>query len=541
MPHSGGGELSPPSDNSMLNMDEDVLLMDNEMEFIDFIESRSELHSTDECFKLFTLPSIAINNLKQIIERGYIQSCPKTKKIISARTAGFCADYLKFRGCDVAYYANNLNNARFSYTDYPPFIVLIESKDRNITALRDMQIGKLLFNKNVPGVKLLEKRGKNRLAVEFDNVTNANCFLDSDMDVINNWRTFIPSHLISCKGIIRNVDPMLSDEDIKNTLQTDNGSRVLSVRRFRRRVTTDSTKSQGMEDSTAPAGSQFSFINTGSVVVTFSGSSIPKRVSIYYSIRYPELYIQPVIQCHKCLRYGHTHKICKSKLRCPACAEEHALSVCPKKDSPCCLYCKGTHSTNESGISLAERSCDEYLTQKKMKEIMAVYNLSSFEAAKLVYKPKDKSPPTRLNDNRSFPAISGTSFSIEKNPNTLTNYNIATAKTGKKNFSFTKQIYKPQNSASTPKRRNEVPSELLFYSSGRLPDTYTKRVCSTQEEFDSIVIPNLPSTSNQSDNSTLLNSIPYSHKNNAQLVTIAATNINKAFNAHIVNTSNNKQ
>ena len=525
MPLLGGGEFSPPSDI------EDIELLDDEMvslstviDLINFIESKPEFKATERFFNQIGIPASNVPQLKLIVEQGFIQEGVNVKRILKSYTTSICAEYLKFRGCEVNYYPNNLNNARFVISDYPPFIVIIESKEKNITGLRDMQIGKLLFTKNIPGIKQLEKRGRNRLAIEFDNPNNANAFLDSDMDIINGWRTFIPSHLISCKAIIRNIDPYLAEEDIKEVLTTDNGSKVLGVKRLRRRVISEDEKSQS---------SNVNYVNTASIVVTFSGSSLPKRVSIYYSFRYPELYIQPVVQCHKCLRYGHTSKMCQGKQRCPACAQEHSISNCSDKDHPSCIFCKGNHFSSEAGTPVSNRTCVEFLKQKKIKEIMAVYNLSNFEAVQLISEnQKTNNPLIRLNDNHSFPSIGDTEKSFFRNPNSLNNYNKATSSPPKRNFKFTKHVHK-ESIVNTPKRRNELPSELLFFPNGQLPDSYNKRTCTSQTSFDTVPLENnvthlpLPSSDNRSQGDTLEHNIKGTSTSHKAL--IAGTHTNNAY------------
>ena len=304
----------------------------------------------------------------------------------------------------------------------------------------------------------------------------------------------------------------MSEQDIKQVLSTDNGSTVLGVRRLRRRVLSDGTDSQtptNGDTSSAP----FNFVNTASVVVTFSGSSLPRRVSIYYSFRYPELYVQPVIQCHKCLRYGHINKMCVGKVRCPACAEEHGIQNCPNKDHPKCLYCKGLHLTNESGTPLSKRSCEEFAKQRKIKEMMAVYNISTYEAAQLTHDSnRTNNPLIRLNDKQTFPSIGESENIFVRNPNSLNNYNKAVSDNPKRNFRFTKQLHKPAIS-NTPKRRNDLPSELLFYKNGRLPDSYSKRTCFVQEPFDAVSYQSQESVgnpNNDSSNNTTTSSLPSS-------------------------------
>ena len=150
--------------------------------------------------------------------------------------------------------------------------------------------------------------------------------------------------------------------------------------------------------------------------------------------------------------------------------------MCANKDNPVCSFCKGSHYSNEIGTPLSLRSCPEFLKQKRMKEMMAVYNLSNFEAMELIGGEQNKNRLMRLNDNQVFPSLSGTEVVFNKDPNTLGNFSKALMQNAKKNFNFTRTSYSPVRPFS-PKRRNEVPSELLFFPNGNLPEGVTKRSC----------------------------------------------------------------
>nr|CAH7754458.1 unnamed protein product [Callosobruchus chinensis] len=74
---------------------------------------------------------------------------------------------------------------------------------------------------------------------------------------------------------------------------------------------------------------------------------------------YVSNYIQKVILCHNCMRYGHLGKQCKSKPKCAKCFEEHSTSSCNHiPDDPKCFYCEGNHYTFEM------RKCDEFHVQR---------------------------------------------------------------------------------------------------------------------------------------------------------------------------------
>nr|CAH7712778.1 unnamed protein product [Callosobruchus chinensis] len=96
---------------------------------------------------------------------------------------------------------------------------------------------------------------------------------------------------------------------------------------------------------------------------------------------YVSNYIQKVILCHNCMRYGHLGKQCRSKPRCAKCFEEHSTSTCNHiPDDPKCFHCEGNHYTFEM------RKCDEFLRQQNIKSLMATTNISYKDAEKSVPK-----------------------------------------------------------------------------------------------------------------------------------------------------------
>ena len=190
------------------------------------------------------------------------------------------------------------------------------------------------------------------------------------------------------------------------------------------------------------------------------------------------MYISYVIQ-----RYGHPQKICKSQQRCPACAKDHDLSSCPTRDKPVCVFCKKEHYSTEKGTTLAERSCSEFLKQKEIKQIMAIHNLSYYEASKATQGKINPPRSFRFGDLNEFPQLRNHDSTYDNIPNQLQNFSGVTSNPAiKKSFKFTRNVSFMQFS-SKPKRRNEVPSELLFYHNGRLPDSYSKRPCNSDNNM----------------------------------------------------------
>lgn len=74
-------------------------------------------------------------------------------------------------------------------------------------------------------------------------------------------------------------------------------------------------------------------------------------------------YIFPVVQCFKCLRYGHTKNQCSGKERCKRCGKDHVDDGNYSSELKC-ANC-GTEHTATS------KECESYLKQKYIRRLNA--------------------------------------------------------------------------------------------------------------------------------------------------------------------------
>ncbi|KAK9680995.1 hypothetical protein QE152_g38654 [Popillia japonica] len=243
-----------------------------------------EIKVSDEEVRILSEISISkviYDELKAIVKQGYYVS-PETEemRILLNDNAVKSTKKLIEINSDFEKVSGNSKESQILYSerksllevgscdkyDLPPYQVYIESKGKNIGQLRDMAIENLLLNSRVEGVKRVDTRGRNRVAIKFLNLKAANKFLASDFLEKNKYDGFIPNHLVSCKCVIRNIDTNIYEEFLQENLKAESNRSVIAVKRIRRKVQ--------MFDQKA------NMVNTASVIVTFRGKSLPKFATI---------------------------------------------------------------------------------------------------------------------------------------------------------------------------------------------------------------------------------------------------------------------
>lgn len=142
----------------------------------------------------------------------------------------------------------------------------------------------------------------------------------------------IPTALLKNEGKIRTVPYRYTDQQIFEKL------RHLGVVSVRRQYSLRKT-----EDGSVVRGPR------GVIVLTFKEDvSLPTRVMLG-DFSYPvEEYLEPPLQCHNCMRYGHCYKVCRGTVRCRKCAGPHRIKECTVKEMRC-ANCYGPHRATYPG------------------------------------------------------------------------------------------------------------------------------------------------------------------------------------------------
>ncbi|KAG5893307.1 hypothetical protein JTB14_001714 [Gonioctena quinquepunctata] len=224
--------------------------------------------------------------------------------------------------------------------DTPPYIIIVESTDKNIGSLHPMKVGRILRNSGVEGIDKITRKGRNKIGIEFINHITANNLTRNGVLQEQEWKAYIPITLVSCKAC-----------------------KILAARRLNKR---EHNKTKDTVE----------YVPDDKVLLTFQGKKIPESIQFDYVELRVQVYKSPVLQCTNCLRYGHTKKQCRSKIRCPKCTEEHEETEC-QKQVPKCIYCGLEHTA-------LDRNCKERERQKKIKEIIAYNNKSYYETCAMV-------------------------------------------------------------------------------------------------------------------------------------------------------------
>lgn len=260
----------------------------------------------------------------------------------------------------------------YASTDSAPFNVYIENTSADFTGgLNPIKVGGIILTAHPEidnKIIRISSIGRNRIKVEFSDYIAANRLVRSIQLFKHSLEAYIPKFHIYRKGVVRGVSQDLSEGYLKCNIKPceHNSFTVDEVKRITRK--TGKIGEDG-EEIRQP---------TQSIIVSFKSSTLPKYIIINKVRCEVECYVQRVLICYRCYRYGHIGKQCKASPRCIKCGENHASDSCDMSIK--CLHCGGGHYATQ----LSE--CPEFQRQKRIKNTMSVNNMSYSEAAKSIPK-----------------------------------------------------------------------------------------------------------------------------------------------------------
>lgn len=265
----------------------------------------------------------------------------------------------------------------YKYSNYctGPYFIYVENISEGFKGkLNALKVGDIILS-NWPEldnkIKSIESIGRNRVRIQFKELKSANYMLEQNKSEVftkNNLDLYLPKFILFRQGVIRGISTEYTEESIQHKIKQVDQHCIFDVDRVIR------IKRKQTE------GDKIDYINTQTCIVTFKSQTLPKYISINKVIFHVEPYIQKVLLCYNCYRYGHLGKQCNSAPRCNKCAENHSSQECKNEGNPKCLHCKGDHYTSNL------KSCPEFSRQKQIKAAMSELNISYNDASKKVPK-----------------------------------------------------------------------------------------------------------------------------------------------------------
>lgn len=269
---------------------------------------------------------------------------------------------------------------RYNNNSTGPFVLYVEHLSLNVGRLHPMKLAEKLLNigddeRYITEINVI---GRNRVKIVVANAAAANRLVTNTIFAENELVAYVPLHLTEKRGVIRGVDTSYSDDELLKIIRSP--IPIKSVRRLYKTIWKDNQKIR---------------VARQIIVVTFSKVELPQFIYIN-KIRFEvDCYYSPVVMCYKCLRFGHTSKLCKSIKKCQTCGMATNESIdnnfekCSENCSRYCLHCKSaTHNSTD-------KNCPHFLKQKRIKECMAHLNISFMEAQKVVDNPSYASLVTK--------------------------------------------------------------------------------------------------------------------------------------------------
>lgn len=178
--------------------------------------------------------------------------------------------------------------------------------------------------------------------------TEEACEKMKSIKVIGGLNVNIQKRSNTVRGIIKGIPLELSEQEVIESI--DSQISVISAKRQKR----FNRESRKLEDSLA-------------ILLTFESNFLPPAVWMCGRKRIVQEYNRPIIQCHRCQRYGHIKKNCRAKEDlCLRCAGKHQSAVCPlknleqqkKADYFRCVNCKRNHPSTSSLCSVRRRNLE---------------------------------------------------------------------------------------------------------------------------------------------------------------------------------------
>ncbi|CAG4996891.1 unnamed protein product [Parnassius apollo] len=231
-------------------------------------------------------------------------------------------DTRKGNAVDYKIFAKTNYTRQFPENHSVDCVVYVESQENEKIGNKNPITLTKLFTENVKGIAGVHRVNAYKVGIMFRKPAPANNFLTMTHFLgKHKLKAFVPAHLTEITGVIRYVPKDLSNEDINKSITCD--AEVISVKRFMRKV----------DGKLTPLGT---------IAVTFAATALPQHAYIQM-FRYPvHIYIPPLLQCYKCLKFNHSAKVCRGSQMCSSCSGQHSYKECDV-EKIVCINCQGGH------------------------------------------------------------------------------------------------------------------------------------------------------------------------------------------------------
>lgn len=273
----------------------------------------------------------------------------------------------------------SLNNAAYKVFQKPLYkrlfpenhsgdcVVYVESTEEEKVGNKNPIILTNLFTENVKGIIGVHRINAYKVGVTFKKPAPANNFLKMDSFLSRyKLKAFIPAYMTEVIGVIRHIPLTMSNEEIYKNITCD--ADVVSIKRFMKKIDGQLTP-------------------LGTVAVTFAATTLPTYIYIKLFRYQVHKYIQPLLQCYRCLRFNHSAKNCRAEQMCSSCAGRHSYKECDVEEIMC-VNCSGPHLAVSKDCPIKQKKIEE----KKIKQ------QSKMSYANVVSLPQ-------ISDSTSFPAL----------------------------------------------------------------------------------------------------------------------------------------
>ncbi|KAJ8677810.1 hypothetical protein QAD02_013597 [Eretmocerus hayati] len=358
----------------------------------------------------------------------------------------------------------------FDRYDCPPYRMFLQNVDNSQERINPLLVNKFLIEKfkNKDVFDECYPVAKNKVCIVAKSRRIANEVLKLKEWEADKKEIFIPNHLMTRQGIIKNVPLEFSEDNIRENLEANDPHfgpiNVIGVRRFTRRNRDPKT------------GQMLPAIPTRTVQLTFRGQYLPPRVALYKITMNVEVYYPQIRQCYRCYNFGHLKSNCKSALElCQRCADPvHGVdSPCPRtKLQPMCKNCKQGHIATD-------KSCEVRQRQQEIRDYATEYNLTVAEAKKIIsgrgeYNMNINEFPTLGNNwthtqsSQMYEPSNTDTIGANKRSYRPTSHKNS-YKQGTEDFSKDKERSKPKESQKYQEIRSQH-RNMLISPSGHLPN-----------------------------------------------------------------------